>query len=393
MPADPQKTDMYLHVIAFDVPYPPNYGGIVDVMYKLIALHEAGVKVIYHCFHYKGHNKPNVYLEQYCEKIYYYLRKPQPVKLVFSPLPYTVASRNNKALLENLTQDDHPIFFDGLQTCFFIDHPLLVNRKKYVRANNIEHTYYAELAKVERSFWKRLYLNREARKLKRFEKKLQLADGIFAVAKMDLPHFSEYAPTHHVPPFFKTDHARYDVNKSGVTGQYILFQGNLAIRENELAAKFILNQVAPLIKHKIVIAGKSPSAWLKNEVAVTDNAKIFDTPPIVQMDALIQHAHINLLITFQQTGIKLKLLHALESGKHVIINSLMDDDGIFAEMCHVRDSAEDIAKKINELMKVEFTLQDKKNRDAQFALYFDNRKNALKIAEVVAFDTLRCSGN
>jgi len=183
--------------------------------------------------------------------------------------------------------------------------------------------------------------------------------------------------------FLKQITLKYDVNKSGVSGPYILFQGNLAVRENELAAKFILNEVAPLVKHKIIIAGKSPSSWLKNEVSVSDNAKIFASPTIVQMDALIQHAHINLLITFQQTGIKLKLLHALESGKHIIINSFMDDSGIFAEMCHVKDSAGDIAKKINELMKIDFTEEDAKKRHELFSKYFDNAKNAEKIIEVI----------
>ncbi len=30
--------DKYLHIISFDIPYPPNYGGVIDVFYKLKAL-------------------------------------------------------------------------------------------------------------------------------------------------------------------------------------------------------------------------------------------------------------------------------------------------------------------------------------------------------------------
>jgi len=101
------------------------------------------------------------------------------------------------------------------------------------------------------------------------------------------------------------------------------------------------------------------------------------------MDALIQHAHINLLITFQQTGIKLKLLHALEFGKHIVINSLMDDAGIFSEICHIKNGPEDIAKKINDLMKVDFTQEEFKKRHEVFSTYFDNRKNGEKIIEVI----------
>ena len=39
-----------LHIVAFDIPYPPNYGGVIDVWYKLKALHAKGIKIILHCF-------------------------------------------------------------------------------------------------------------------------------------------------------------------------------------------------------------------------------------------------------------------------------------------------------------------------------------------------------
>ena len=44
------KTLKELHVVAFDVPYPANYGGVIDIFYKVQALSEAGVKVHLHCY-------------------------------------------------------------------------------------------------------------------------------------------------------------------------------------------------------------------------------------------------------------------------------------------------------------------------------------------------------
>ena len=41
-----------LHLISFDVPFPANYGGVIDVFYKINSLHKIGVKVILHCFQY-----------------------------------------------------------------------------------------------------------------------------------------------------------------------------------------------------------------------------------------------------------------------------------------------------------------------------------------------------
>ena len=53
---------MRIHIISFDVPLPANYGGVIDVFYKIKALHKAGIKIKLHCFYY-GREK-NVELEK-----------------------------------------------------------------------------------------------------------------------------------------------------------------------------------------------------------------------------------------------------------------------------------------------------------------------------------------
>ena len=63
----------HLHIISFDVPYPTNYGGVIDVYYKMKALHQQGIKIHLHCFEY-GRAEAKI-LEDICEKVYYYKRK------------------------------------------------------------------------------------------------------------------------------------------------------------------------------------------------------------------------------------------------------------------------------------------------------------------------------
>ena len=41
--------DKYLNIVSFNIPYPANYGGVIDVYYKLEALRACGVKLILHC--------------------------------------------------------------------------------------------------------------------------------------------------------------------------------------------------------------------------------------------------------------------------------------------------------------------------------------------------------
>ena len=57
-----------LNVVSFDVPFPPNYGGVIDVYYKLVALRDSGVKIYLHAFVYG--RQPSPQLEQICEKVY-----------------------------------------------------------------------------------------------------------------------------------------------------------------------------------------------------------------------------------------------------------------------------------------------------------------------------------
>lgn len=301
--------------------------------------------------------------------------------MVTSRLPYVVSSRDNKALLNRLIKDDYPILFDGIQTCYFMNHPEIVKRKRVFRANNIEHKYYEGLALWETSWLKKQYLLIEAKRLAKFEKQLKGVDAILSVAKMDISHFSQYATTHHIPPFFNSEN-RAEIDESSTVKQ-VLFQGNLAVKENERAAKFILENIAQHTQNKIVIAGKDPSKQLIAMAATVSNVELIPTPSIEVMDALIRNSQVNLLMTFQQTGIKLKLLHALESGQHIIMNDKMDDSGIFAALCHVENEPKLIAAKIDELMLTPLTQADKTQRDIDFAKNYGNENNARKILGII----------
>jgi len=46
-----KNSGKHLHIISFDIPYPANYGGVIDVFYKLRALVSAGIKIHLHAFH------------------------------------------------------------------------------------------------------------------------------------------------------------------------------------------------------------------------------------------------------------------------------------------------------------------------------------------------------
>ena len=92
-------SDRHLHIISFAIPFPANYGGVIDVFYKLKALHANGIKIHLHCFAYR--NQPAPELLQYCESVDYYDRQTGLAEaLTFKP--YIVASRRSSKLLARL---------------------------------------------------------------------------------------------------------------------------------------------------------------------------------------------------------------------------------------------------------------------------------------------------
>ncbi|MBX7225722.1 MAG: hypothetical protein K1X55_06810 [Chitinophagales bacterium] len=140
--------EQHVHIIAFDVPSPPDYGGVIEIYYKIACLVNAGVKVHLHSFIYG--RQVSKRLAEMCEQVYYYPRKLHPLKLLDAK-PFIVATRSDETLLRNLVKDDYPIIFEGIHTCFFLAHPMLRERKKLVRLHNIEHDYYSSLAALEKN--------------------------------------------------------------------------------------------------------------------------------------------------------------------------------------------------------------------------------------------------
>ena len=48
---------MKLHVVSFQVPFPPDYGGVIDVYYKLKALKRPVIQLFYIHISTRGKNK------------------------------------------------------------------------------------------------------------------------------------------------------------------------------------------------------------------------------------------------------------------------------------------------------------------------------------------------
>lgn len=366
-----------LQIVAFNIPYPPDYGGVIDIFYKIKALHDSGVSIYLHCFEY---NRPKATeLEQYCKKVYYYRRK-KGLFFQFSVKPYIVLTRKDQELLKNLELNQAPIIFEGLHTCYFLNHSSLKNHLKLVRTHNIEHEYYQNLRKVEGNLFRKLFFCIEACKLRSYEKTLKTADQLLAISPNDNLYFDRKFGNSHFSPAF---HPFNEIKSKEGKGDYILFHGNLSVAENKQAVHFLITNVFQQIRQKVIIAGKNPSRKLARAIGSLPNVKLITNPEADQMEELICHAQICILPTFQDTGLKLKLLASLFSGRFCIANTPMIHKTGLEHLCRVADTPPEMIKAINELFDQEFTSDEIQKRRVILEDDFSNHRNALKILQII----------
>lgn len=366
-----------IQLVSFNVPYPPDYGGVIDVFYKIKALSESGISVYLHCFEY---DRPRAKeLEKYCAKVFYYQRN-KGVRYQLFAKPYIVITRNNDQLLRNLSSVNVPILFEGLHTCYFLGHPELANHFQLVRTHNVEHDYYLNLVKSEPNFFRKIYFRIEAIKLKKYEKVLKKAAHLLCISPNDNFYFHhQYRNSHFIPAF----HPFNEIKSKGGRGAYVLFHGNLSVAENIEAVGFLLDRVFNKTDNPVIIAGKNPNDRLRHKIAKFPHIQLVANPEGPQMEKLIQDAQICMLPTFQDTGLKLKLLASLFSGRFCIANSPMVHKTGLEHLCHLADTPNEMVAKINELFDQDFLPGEIERRKLILEDIFSNRLNALKIIRLL----------
>ncbi|HXP49546.1 MAG TPA: mannosyltransferase, partial [Bacteroidia bacterium] len=215
--------ERYLHIVALDVPYPPDYGGAVDMFYKVKSLSEIGIKVIYHCFEYgRGQSSQ---LNALCHEVHYYPRK-SILGSLFTSEPYIVYSRRNKALFNRILDDEYPVLLEGTHTCACLTDERYKKKRIFVRMHNIEEDYYRYLAEVAPFGISKFYYGMESRRLKEFEQSLNRATGLFSISEKDQSDLAKrFTKVEYIPPFIENDVVRCIEGK----GEYALYHGNLTV--------------------------------------------------------------------------------------------------------------------------------------------------------------------
>ena len=370
--------EKYLHIVTHDVPWPADFGGVVDLFYKIKTLHQNGIKIYLHCFINRRPQQKE--LEKYCEKVFYYNRQKKISRFSLS-LPFIVSSRKSEELIKNLQNDEYPILLEGIHCTYPLYAEKLNGRNVWLRLHNAEFEYYHHLALHEKNPFKKFYFHQESRLLKKYEGKLAKSTAIVAVSDHDVNIYKQQfnaIKINHLPVFLPY------LNIEGKEGKgcFCLYHANLSINENEEAAIWLLQNIFEGLDIPFVIAGKNPSQKLIFLSESNLNVCLVANPSDKDLNDLIAKAQINILPSFNNTGVKLKLLNALFNGRHCLVNKAGVEGSGLHKFCTIAEDEDDFKNTIKHLYTIPYTIEDVAKRQQLLNLY-SNQSNAEKIIDLI----------
>jgi hypothetical protein len=368
-----------LHIVCHDVPYPPDYGGVFDLFYKIRTLFEEGIKIRLHCFTSGRIEQP--ILNEFCDQVYYYPRRTGH-KGYSHQLPYIVCSRSNPELLERLLQDEFPILLEGVHCSYLLQDSRFTSRKILLRLHNVESVYYRQLAGCTSSWFKKLYYLRESAILKKYEKNIASSWPLLTVTQFDAESAAVCYQSKNItviPVFLPFQH----IESPQGTGCYCLYHGNLSVEENEKAVIWLLENVFSELSVPFLVVGKKPGAKIFRAVSRVKTCAIVPDPSDKELQDIISKAQLHVIPSFNCTGVKLKLLNALFNGRHCIVNSEAVIGTGLQELCHLAESANEFKALIDNMYDRPFTYMDLQFRREKLLEQYNNKGTARRLIEQI----------
>ncbi|NQU86237.1 MAG: glycosyltransferase, partial [Mariniphaga sp.] len=142
---------------------------------------------------------------------------------------------------------------------------------------------------------------------------------------------------------------------------------------------FLIDEVFDSLKSTLIIAGKNPHKKIIKKSSLSENIKVIANPSFDKMQELIQNAQACVIPAFQATGLKLKLLTSLYSGRYCITNLTMVKNTGLENLCFVANSASEIKEAITKCSEKEFTKAEINERVQILNSTFSNKASIKRL--------------
>ena len=219
-------------------------------------------------------------------------------------------------------------------------------------------------------------------KLKLYQKVLKHASLMLVVSQMDTQYLKTHFPgnkVEYLPSFHANNHVESIVGQ----GDYALYNGNIEVPENAHAVAYLIEQVFNNIDIPLIIAGMNPPDYIQKLANGRSNIKVIPNPEDSKMFELIRDAHVNILVTFQATGLKLKLLNTLYKGRFCLVNGKMLNGTGLNELCVIGDNPQAQKVLLKDLFHRVFKEPAIELRKEVLNRIYSNERNAQKLIDLV----------
>ncbi len=249
--------------------------------------------------------------------------------LIYTKRSYNITRFYNAKLAQRLTKVLQEQDFDIVQveSVFLKDYLPIIRKyskaKVVLRAPNVEFIIWQRLASIEKNFFKKIYLNILAKRLKREElEALNSFDAIYTVTERDLQLFKALG----AKPKMTFIPTGIDVTKNlnvddSIELEYpsLFHLGALDWLPNQEAVKWLLEKVWPSLymqfpELKFYIAGRRPPKWIEE----LDVAGVEVVGEVEDAAAFIKSKSIMPVPLFSGSGMRVKIVEAMMLSKAVV---------------------------------------------------------------------------
>jgi glycosyltransferase involved in cell wall biosynthesis len=290
--------------------------------------------------------------------------------LLFSNMPYQVERFIDNTYKERLTEllitfEPDIVQLEGIYLAPYISVIKKISKAKVVlRSHNIEHVLWKSITKQEKNWVKKGYLHLQANRLKKYEiTHLGKVDGITVLSNQDASLLKDISNSLHI----KTIPFGLSVSNNNITlidpVNAISYMGALDWIPNQKGLTWFIQKIWPEIRGYnenciFHIAGRNAPLHISNDLKNTKGinflGEIEETEPFYTLTNII------VVPLFAGSGIRIKILEAMQKGKIVIASSKAIEGINATPGVHflLANSREDFIENINFALKHQSQMQN-----------------------------------
>ena len=383
-----------LHLLCFDLPVPPLYGGTEELDTKIRILLDLGVALHVHAFVWPKdlHSGKMPDWHQRVASLRCYPRRWMVGP--YDARPWALISRTSSELIHNLASEPGPVLVEGWQCADLLRAPALKNRVIWIRSHNIESNYYRMQAESARGWVYKAHYRLESWRWILYEGLLpqrlrqRQNAGILSICPSETSRWSSLKlPAHYVPAFVNLSPKVQPPNEERsvlpMQAPYALYHGRLDIAENFRAVRFLLLEAAIPKQVPLVIAGSRIPDSLRKTILLQEDCHLVDTPSPSEMQRWIQHAAVHCIPCYGMAGLRLKIIHAMMGDGHVLVSREGVQGMPWAAWLTVVQSEQDWEDQVQKALEKPLQADEVAARHAWVLQHFDQRANALKILDLM----------